>query len=85
MSQIGQLQSSTNLTQSLKGMVLQNQIGSAAGMIGKQVEGMDADNQTVSGLVTSVRVLDDGVTLELDNGQALALDRITKINPTVTG
>ena len=33
MSQIGQLQSSTSLQESLKGMVLQNQIGSASALI----------------------------------------------------
>src|SRR3712207_6353041 len=43
MSQISQLQSSTDLTNSLKGIVQQNQIGSAAALIGKPVQGMDAD------------------------------------------
>ena len=84
MSQISQLQSSTSLTESLKGMVLQNQIGSAAGLIGKSVEGMDADNETVTGLVTSIRVESDGVRLELDNGKTLPLDRVTSISPTVS-
>ena len=82
MSQISQLQSSTNLTTSLKGMVLQNQIGSAAGLIGKGVKGMDDDNENVEGLVTSIRVEGDGVRLELDNGKTLKLDRVTAISPT---
>src|SRR3712207_9030077 len=38
MSQIGQLQSATTLQESLKGMVTQNQIGSAAALIGKRSE-----------------------------------------------
>jgi len=38
MSQIGQLQSATTLQESLKGMVLQNQIGSASSLIGKTVQ-----------------------------------------------
>ena len=35
MSQIGQLQASTTLTESLKTMVVQNQIGAASALIGK--------------------------------------------------
>src|SRR5262249_24100649 len=41
MSQIGQLEASTQLQDSLKGLVLQNQISSAASLIGKSVQGMD--------------------------------------------
>src|SRR4028118_709228 len=47
MSQIGQLQSATTLQESLQGMVVQNQIGSAAGLIGKSVEGLDANDDPV--------------------------------------
>ena len=82
MSQIGQLQSSTQLQESLQGIVQQNQIGSAAGLIGKSIKGMDADNNEIGGLVTSVRVTDDGVNLELDNGKQLSLSRVTTIAPT---
>ncbi|MBC7782836.1 MAG: flagellar hook capping protein [Burkholderiales bacterium] len=81
MSQIGQLQSSTALTDSLKGMVLQNQIGSAAGLIGKSVQGLDTDNDPIDGVVTSIRIEDDSVNLELDNGKSVPLDRVTSIKP----
>ena len=79
MSQIGQLQSATTLQESLKGMVVQNQIGSAAGLIGKNVEGLDGNDDPITGLVTSVRVEKDGVSLELDNGKTLPLGRVTSI------
>jgi flagellar basal-body rod modification protein FlgD len=79
MSQIGQLQSSTQLQESLKGIVQQNQIGAAAGLIGKTIKGLDADDNEVAGRVTSVRVTDDGAELELDNGKALSLSRVTSI------
>jgi flagellar basal-body rod modification protein FlgD len=79
MSQIGQLQSATTLQESLKGMVTQNQIGAAAALIGKSVQGLDANDDPVTGTVTSVRVEADGVSLELDNGQRLALGRVTSI------
>ena len=82
MSQIGQLQSATSLQESLKGLVLQNQIGSAAGLIGKSVQGLDDANEQVTGLVNSIKVTADGVNLELDNGQTLKLDRVTSIGGT---
>jgi flagellar basal-body rod modification protein FlgD len=81
MSQIGQLQSATSLQESLKGMVTQNQIGSAAALIGKNVQGLDANDDPVNGLVTSVRVESDGVSLELDSGKRLPLTRVTSISP----
>jgi flagellar basal-body rod modification protein FlgD len=84
MSQISQLQSSTQLSDSLKGMVQQNQIGSAATLIGKTVQGLDGNNDPISGLVTSVRVSDDGASLQLDNGQELMMTRVTSIGPGAT-
>jgi len=88
MSQIGQLQSSTTLTDSLKTMVLQNQIGSAGNLIGKTVEGLDDQDDSVKGIVNSVRVEDNNVVLELDNGNKVQLGRVTSIasaNPASTG
>ena len=82
MSQIGQLQSATSLQESLKGMVLQNQIGSASALIGKTVQGLDNQDDPVTGLVNSVKVGADGVSLELDNGKSLMLSRVTQIAPT---
>src|SRR5256885_9535440 len=61
MSQIGQLQSSTQLQDSLKGLVIQNQIGAAGNLIGKNVQGMDDQNNDVHGVVNSVRVQQDSV------------------------
>lgn len=81
MSQIGQLQSSEQLQESLKSLVLQNNIGSAGNMIGKVVLGLDGAGQQIAGLVTSVRVVDGQVTLELDSGHGLALDRVIQIAP----
>ena len=82
MSQIGQLQSANSLQDSLKGMVLQNQIGSASALIGKTVQGLDGQDDPVTGLVNSVKVGADGVSLELDNGKSLMLSRVTQIAPT---
>ena len=82
MSQIGQLQTSTAMQETMRGLVLQNQIGSAGNLIGKTIEGLDAENENVKGVVNSIRVEGDSVQLELDNGKSLALGRVTKIAPT---
>ena len=82
MSQIGQLQSATSLQDSLKGLVTQNQIGAAAGLIGKTVQGLDDKNEQIKGIVNSVRVEGDELFLELDSGKRLAMGRVTSIAPT---
>ncbi len=82
MSQIGQLQSATTLQSSFQSIAMQSQIGSAAGLIGKSVQGLDTNDDPVDGVVNSVKVEKDGVSLELDNGKTLALDHVTSIGGT---
>ena len=79
MSQIGQLQSNTAMQETLKGITLQNQIGSAGTMIGKMVQGLDDAGDEIEGVVTSVRIEDQKVFLELDNGKTLPMDRVTAV------
>lgn len=82
MNQISQLQSSSQLQDVLTKLSLQNQIGAAGNLIGKLVRGVDPNSeQVVQGLVTSVKVTKDGVSLELDNGQSLAMEQVTDIAP----
>lgn len=94
MSQIGQLQSQQELTanqklltDSLKSMVQQNNIGAASNLIGKEVEGTgekNADGTTskVTGKVEGVSVLNGAVTLRLDSGEKIALENVTSVlNP----
>ena len=84
MSQIGQLQSNTQLQESLKGMVLQHQIGSAGNLIGKQIKGLSPEGEPVAGLVNSVRVEEGAIKLELDNGKQLGLERVISIGGAPT-
>jgi len=79
MSQIGQLQASTDLQSSLKTVTLQNSLGSAGNLIGKMVTGQDSNGKPLSGLVNSVKVVDGAVSLELDNGQTVSLSNVTGI------
>jgi flagellar basal-body rod modification protein FlgD len=83
LSEIGQLQSSTNLTTSLQGMVQQNQIAAASGMIGKLVTGTDQNSNPVQGNVTAVQVTSTGVNLSLDSGATLPLANVTAISNPV--
>lgn len=85
MSQIGQLQSTTDLQTSLKGLVLQNSLGAAGNLIGKMVQGLDDKGARIQGLVTSVRVQDQNVFLELDSGKSLQLSNVTSIAPATAG
>ena len=79
MSQIGQLQSQTQLTSSLESMVLQNNLGAAGNLIGKMVQGSDQLGDSVEGLVSSVRVEDGKVFLELDSGKTVQLEKVLSI------
>lgn len=85
MSQIGQLQTATQLQDTLKGLSLQNQLGSAGNLIGKLVQGIDENNDDVVGLVDSVRVENNQVFLELDSGKTLSMSNVIAIaNPPST-
>jgi flagellar basal-body rod modification protein FlgD len=84
LSSLRNIESQTSLQDSLKSLVSQNQISSAGAMIGKSVEGLDASNNSISGLVTSVRVVDNKAMLELDNGKSLEMGRVTSISTSTT-
>ena len=63
----------------LKALVRENQFAAGAGLIGKMVRGLDAANDSVTGLVTSVRMVEGRVVLELDTGRALPMDRVAEV------
>jgi len=72
-----------SLLESLQTLILQNQLTAAGAMIGKKVQGIttgtNGKTETVSGLVTSVRVQGGQVILDLDTGKALPMDRVTLV------
>ncbi len=86
MSQIGQLQSSTDLQTTMKSLTMQSQIGSASSLIGKNVQGLDANNNPISGVVNSVKVDGGNVNLQLDTGMSMGLSQVVSIGaaPVVT-
>jgi len=82
MSQIASLQSNTTLQESMSALSKQSQIGSAAGLIGKKIQGIDANDDPVEGQVTGVSVAGDEVTLQLDTGKSLPLTKVSAIAGT---
>lgn len=79
MAQIGQMQSTSQLQTTLQGLATQTQIGAASSLMGKQVTGLDANSNPVSGVVSSVAVTSTGVNLGLANGSQLALSSVATI------
>jgi flagellar basal-body rod modification protein FlgD len=84
MSEIGQLESSTNLQTSLTGMVQQNQMAAAAGMIGKYVQGTDQTKNPINGTVAAVQVNSSGVNLVLTSGVTMPMSNVTGITNAPT-
>jgi flagellar basal-body rod modification protein FlgD len=80
-SQIGQLQSSDSLQTTLQSMQLQTNLGSGASLLGKSVQGTDANANVVSGVVNSLQVSGNSVTLQLDSGASLPLVNVTLVAP----
>src|SRR6476646_733514 len=80
MSQIGQLQSTSQLQTTLTGLATQMQIGSASSLMGKQVTGIDNDKNPVTGVVATVQVTSTGVNLQLNDGSTLALSNVSSIS-----
>jgi len=79
LSSLRNIESQVSLQDKLESMVLQNQVSTAGGMIGKLVAGLDDQNNSVVGLVTSVRIQGGKAQLELDSGKSLSIDRVTDI------
>jgi len=79
LSSLRSIESDLSLQNQLENLVLQNSIGQAGALIGREVQGLSTSNEVVSGVVTSVRVVDGQTEVQLDNGQGLPLERITEI------
>ena len=85
LSSLRNVETQLKLQNKLESLVLQNQVAVAGGMIGLSVTGLNATNDQVSGLVTSVRVQDGKALLELDTGHTLAMDQVTRIDGGAAG
>lgn len=73
------------LNSTMNTMMLQSNLNSAGGMIGKMVSGISGTGDkavAVAGQVLSVRVSDNKVMLQLSNGQSVSMDAVNHVvNP----
>jgi flagellar basal-body rod modification protein FlgD len=85
MSQIGQMQASTQLETTLTTVAMQTNLAAAGNLIGKMVQGVDSTSgAAVQGVVDSVKVVNNSVSLELDSGSELSMSNVTAISPATT-
>lgn len=74
------IESDINLSEQLESLVLQNSIGQAGSLIGRQVDGLSTDGFNITGVVESVRVIDGKTQLQLDGGQSVDFGNITNVS-----
>ncbi|MDZ4830709.1 MAG: flagellar hook capping FlgD N-terminal domain-containing protein [Phycisphaerae bacterium] len=79
LNSIRSIESDTQLTSQLQSLVTQNQLASAGGLIGKQIQGLTEDANRVAGQVVSVARQDKNVSLLLDNGWVVPMDNLEAI------
>jgi flagellar basal-body rod modification protein FlgD len=87
LSTIRNIESQVSLQSQLSSLVLQNQVSSAGNLIGKVVEGLDSQNASQTGQVTSVRVdnANNKVVLQLDSGVELDMSKVRTISAASPG
>jgi len=79
MNSIRSIEANIDLMERLDTLVFENKLSSASNLIGKEVEGLTADGNRVSGTVETVLRQGENVVLELDSGWRLSIDNIETI------
>lgn len=82
-SSMRELQSSIELSDSIKSLTLSQQLTSATSFLGKQIAGTDVNDQAASGIVDRVVVSDGKTFLAIGNRQ-LELSKVTDVAPQAT-
>lgn len=77
-SEIRNIQSTTDLTTSLNSVALGQSLSTASSLIGKQVQGLAADGTQISGAVDSVSVSNNVAELNIGS-QTLSLSNVTAV------
>jgi flagellar basal-body rod modification protein FlgD len=68
------LQSQEALTNSIKGLLHESKVGSAASLMGKTVRGVDAGGKVASGIVTGVAITGNSIDLVLNGNAATTIE-----------
>lgn len=78
-SQLRDLQSATDLSETLQAMVTGSELSNAAGLIGQNIIGQNADGDVVEGVATSARLVDGEAVLKV-NGEDVKLTDIDTVS-----
>ena len=73
------IESDLSLQDQLQSLVLQNSIGQAGSLIGREVEGLSNTGLNVTGIVNSVRVVDGKSQLQLESGSTIEFSNVTNV------
>jgi len=79
LSSIRNIETQAQLDDKLNDLVTQNSISTSTNMIGKFVEGLDANNNQTEGIVESLSVRDGKPVLNLAGGGELSAERVTQV------
>jgi flagellar basal-body rod modification protein FlgD len=79
LSSIRSIESDLNLTEKLESLVADNRLASATSLVGRRVEGVDDNGQSIIGTVGAVRTRDGVPTLLLQDGSTMSLDRLVGV------
>lgn len=74
------IESDITLQDQLESLVLQNSIGQAGSLIGREVEGLSTSGLPVTGIVDSVRVIEGKSQLQLDTGSSVDFSNVTNVS-----
>lgn len=79
LSQLWSIETDAKLADSVEAMSLQNELNTAASVIGKAISGISVDGVAVQGTVVSAISTIEGAFLRLDTGDFVAMDRVDEI------
>ncbi|MEL7086993.1 MAG: flagellar hook capping FlgD N-terminal domain-containing protein, partial [Planctomycetota bacterium] len=79
------IESDITLQDQLESLVLQNSIGQAGSLIGRQVDGLSTTGFNVTGVVESVRVIEGKSQLQLENGSSVDFSNVTNVSSMAPG
>jgi len=83
-SSIREIELSSTLTESLRNLTGQQQVGSAAGLIGQYVTGTDSEGVVSGGMVTAVKFGEGGqAMLQLSTGLQIPLSQMASIQSPI--
>ncbi len=84
LSSLRTIQSDIDMSDKLKNLVGQNELSSAAGLIGHSISGLSETSERVTGTVKSISKTSDGAVLNLTDGTKVAMKRVDEILPDAT-